>query len=419
MTTGGASSTVQRSASAGPDLSERLQRLTEAAVAINSPLDLRDVLHSLAEHARWVVGAHHAVTSTSAGAGGDWSQSNVTVSLSDKHAELRGLVLAEYASPLYGMVCLDNETVTLTDRELHRLGYAPERPDPHLPLRGWLAVPLVARDGSNLGLVQVSDRVDGDFDAEDRALLIQLAQLASVTIEKARLAERLAAQEAARFREELLSGISHDMQTPLAAIVGLADLLVRDRELGEQEQHEAHQTISRQARALRGLVQQFLDFSRLESERPLLVRPRPTDVVQAIDRVVSLFAHQRDIIVGVARGLPQIDADPDRLDQVLANLVNNAVKYSDGAVRVVARHEGRELLIDVVDEGPGLSEEDHGRLFEKFHRGQSASGTSGTGLGLYITKALVEAQGGVIRVHSNVGVGSRFTVRFPSAGSSA
>jgi signal transduction histidine kinase len=168
--------------------------------------------------------------------------------------------------------------------------------------------------------------------------------------------------------------------------------------------------LRRQSRRLRALVQQFLDFSRLEAQRPLAVDLQPTDVVDVIERVVELFDHQHDLILGAEAGLTRAIADGSRLEQVLTNLVANAVKFSDRPVRVVARRSGEHVLIEVIDEGEGIPEGDLERVFEKFYRGHDAGRTSGSGLGLYVARALTEAQGGQLSVASTVGVGTRFRI---------
>lgn len=389
---------------------QQLQDLMEASILIHSPRSLDRMLEQVTRAAADLIGARQAVTSLTVGDEG--TQVVQSVHRAPGPDAVPDDEVTGVPEALRAEVCRTNRSVRLTQPQLEAWMADDEA---LVPPRGWLAAPLVDRDGNNLGLVHLVDKIGGDFTASDRSLLEQLAHVASVAIEKADLSERLARQEAARFREELLSGISHDMQTPLATIVGLTDLLVHDPDVGGEERRSIHRTIDRQARNLRALVQQFLDFSRLESDRPLVLRRRPSDVVASIDRIVALFSHQRDIVVGASQALPRADVDPDRLDQMLANLVSNAVKYSQAPVRVVARGESDEVVIDVVDEGAGIDDEDLERLFEKFHRGANATGTPGTGLGLYITRALVEAHGGQLQVHSNLDVGSRFQLRLPVA----
>lgn len=396
-------------------LTTRIEALTDAAVAIHTPSDVPGVLRRLGERAANIIGSERAVVSLTRpgeGPGERWSQASFQVSPDGETSDELPEACAE---PLFDAVCEGGRPLRLSGDELSARPDRPTSRGPHLPYASWLAVPLVASDGSSLGLVHLCDGDDRTFTEVDQALLVHLAQVAAIAIEKTQLQADLATQEASRFREELLSGISHDMQTPLAAIVGLAEMMASEPLPPEEERTEIQQTIARQARSLRGLVQQFLDFSRIESDRPLLVRPRPTDVVAAVDRVVSLFQHHRELVVGVSQDLPEAIVDPDRLDQILANLVSNAVKYSEAPIRIVARSDRDRVVIDVVDEGPGIEEDELDRLFDKFQRGRTAAGTSGTGLGLYITRALIETQSAELAVHSNPGVGSRFSVSLPAA----
>ncbi|HEX2029598.1 MAG TPA: PAS domain S-box protein [Nitriliruptorales bacterium] len=395
---------------------EQVQALTRASMLINSALSTEEILDQITRQAALLIGAHQSVTSLMMG--GDGEQGVTSVHLSEKYADRQACDAPPIATRVYALVCRDDRPVRLTQRELERHpelgGGGPDASD-HPPLRGLLAAPLIARDGTTLGLIQLSDRHEGEFTETDEALLVQLAQIASVAIEKAHLYELAAQQQTARFREELLAGISHDMQTPLASISGLSDLLHDVPDLPLEERIPIYDTLARQSRTLHGLVQQFLDYSRLEADRSLIMRLRPTDVVAAIDRVVEMFGHSREIIVGAALDLPKAQADPDRLDQVLTNLVSNGIKFSDAPVRVVARHRRDRVLIDVVDEGRGIPPEDLASLFGKFHRGSNVRATPGTGLGLYISRAVVEAMGGTLTVRSRLDVGTRFTVNLPVA----
>lgn len=394
---------------------EQLQSLNRAAILINTQTSLDQMLLTITEQARAIIGAHLGATSlTVPGAGPEegWPQQDITVSVSDKYASFRAYDEPSRGSPVYGLVCDRNDVVRMTDDQLKSnpawRDYGSEH-DRHPPLRGWLAAPLIARDGTNLGILQLSDRYDGDFTPTDEALLVQLAQMASVAVEKAHLYALEAGRAAAQRREELLAGISHDMQTPIAAIVGFIDALSFD-DIPNVDRDEMLTVLRRQSRRLRALVQQFLDFSRLEGQRPLAVDLRPIDVVPVIERVVELFEHQHEFIVGAEAGLARAVADGNRLEQVLTNLVANAVKFSDRPVRVVARRSGDHVLIEVIDEGDGISESELELVFEKFYRGDGAGGTSGSGLGLYVARALTEAQGGELSVSSTVGVGTRFRI---------
>lgn len=254
--------------------------------------------------------------------------------------------------------------------------------------------------------------------SDDEQLVLRLlawqtgAALATVQLRQIETQER-----SNELRDELMSGISHDMQTPLAAIVGLAGVLEDDPDAPAEERAEIYATLSRQARNLHGLVQQFLDYTRLRSDQPLDLETRPTDVGEALEHVEGLYRHKRQITVVVPDDLPPVLADPTRLEQIVGNLVSNAVKFSppDSPVIVEASRDGDVVRIDVRDQGRGMSPTDLADLFHKYQRGSNTDDTPGSGLGLYVTRALVEAQGGSIDVDSQLDGGSTFTVRIPVA----
>lgn len=279
-----------------------------------------------------------------------------------------------------------------------------------------LTVPMRTRDGRQMGTIRLRGGADGEFTDADRATLLQLAQIASLAIENAQLAGQQALREAARFREELLAGITHDMKTPLAAVVGLAET-VGDERLSVDEQAAAQQALVRQARSLRGLVLQFLDYTRLEAGHTVEVVTEPVAVEDALTAAVRLFAHLRDIELVIPDGLPEVSADPVRLEQVVSNLLSNALKFSPPRSPVTVRAQAGDGTVEITvdDEGTGLEAVELLQLFQKFYRGSNTERLPGTGLGLYVTRMLVEAMGGQVRAESEPGRGSRFTLTLPVA----
>jgi PAS domain S-box-containing protein len=190
---------------------EQLRKLAEAAVAVNACVSLDEMFPLIADRARDIVGAHQAVTSITRGEGGvspDWSQAINALSLSEKYEAWRDYATLPDGSGIYTAVCRENRPMRLTQAELLAhpgwRGFGPHAAD-HPPMNGWLAVPLIGGDGANLGLVQLSDKYEGEFDAEDEAILVQLAQQASLAIENRRLLEetraanRRIAENAARY----------------------------------------------------------------------------------------------------------------------------------------------------------------------------------------------------------------------------
>jgi len=176
----------------GERRTDRLQRLAGAALLLNSTLSLDELLEVITAQARETVGAHQAVTSMTAAR--DRGRPVAAVSLSEKYAAWRSADFGPGNSGLPALVCTENRPLRLTQAELEThpewVASGPHR-NSQPPLRGWLAAPLLGRDGGNIGLVQLSDKVDGgEFDADDEAILVQFAQLASAAVENARLYER-------------------------------------------------------------------------------------------------------------------------------------------------------------------------------------------------------------------------------------
>ncbi|MBI3976035.1 MAG: PAS domain S-box protein [Armatimonadetes bacterium] len=238
--------------------------------------------------------------------------------------------------------------------------------------------------------------------------------------EMARLAQE-AAEQANRAKSEFLSRMSHELRTPLNAVLGFAQLLEMDSLSAEQ--HESVQHILKAGRHLLDLITEVLDIARIEAGR-LAVSPEPLDAREVVEESLALIA---PLAAGEGirvEELPagrdwHIVADRQRLKQVLLNLLSNAVKYNrrDGAVEVGFEEtaEGR-LRISVRDTGPGIAPERAAQLFTPFERlGADQKEIEGTGLGLALSKRLVEAMGGTLGLKAPEGEGSIFWVEFPLA----
>ncbi|MBS1956725.1 MAG: PAS domain S-box protein [Cyanobacteria bacterium SZAS-4] len=220
---------------------------------------------------------------------------------------------------------------------------------------------------------------------------------------------------------EFVSTVSHELRTPLTSIKGFADTILRagDRlDLSQQRRYVG--IIKDQADRLTRLVEDLLAVSRLESKRMQLTI-RAIDLNGAIQRVhrnLSDKAKDHRIVIKVPAGLPPVWADADRLEQILTNLVDNAIKYSPPktTVTVTALDNSEMVEFSVSDQGVGIPQEHLGQIFTKFSRLDNplVRQTEGTGLGLYITRSLVLALGGQIKVASS-GTGTVFTVQLPAA----
>ena len=224
-------------------------------------------------------------------------------------------------------------------------------------------------------------------------------------------------REVDQMKSALISTVSHELRTPLTMIQGFSELLL-SREFDPDKSREALEQINVSAQRLGRLIDDLLSVSRIESGR-LVVRSVPVDLGDAIAQVAQPFSAQRDLRIELEPGIPRVLADPDMLIQVLTNLIGNAAKYSPpGApITVTARYNGPSVEVCVADKGIGFSDDETAHLFEKFYRvdRQEVQEAGGTGLGLFITKSLVEILGGQIWVTSSEKAGSTFAFSLPVA----
>lgn len=219
-------------------------------------------------------------------------------------------------------------------------------------------------------------------------------------------------------KSEVISAVSHELRSPLTSVKGFVSTLINkwDRLTEEQKKHFLY-TIQVDADRVTRLINELLDISRLEAGR-LNLRKQLVEIPDIARRVVERVAprSERHTIQMEMNGtMPRIMVDPDKVEQVLTNLVENAIKYTDGGTVIVscAGDEG-VVRVSVTDQGDGIPPEHHQHVFGKFfRRGDRVGSPSGTGLGLYISKGLIEAHGGKIWVEDAEGGGAVFTFTLP------
>ncbi len=288
---------------------------------------------------------------------------------------------------------------------------------------GWLGVPLADSAGV-LGVLAVLSQERSAFGEEDERRLLSLAALAGAAIREARLREQ--ALEAVRARDDFLTSVSHDLRNPLASIKAHADLLHRRATRSSVPEAQAMAPslaqISARVSRMAAQLQQLLDLARLEIGQPLDLQRELTDLAALARRVVeeALQTAGRHAVRVEAAGPLVGNWDPARLERVLTNLLDNAIKYSPAGGEVVVSVEsegsGPEAwaVLRVRDRGIGIPADDLPRVFERFHRGANVAGRiPGTGLGLAGAKQIVEQHGGSIAVESQEGQGTTVTVRLP------
>ncbi|MFY2560438.1 GAF domain-containing protein [Corallococcus terminator] len=290
----------------------------------------------------------------------------------------------------------------------------------HYGPQSLIIVPLGAR-GRVLGTLGVIREARGrEYTAEERALLESLAARAALAIEDARLYG--AATQAVKARDELLSVAGHELKSPLNALQLQIHLLARMAKdaMAASGLAERAEKAARAGQRLGLLIDDLLDVSRISAGRLTLNREE-LDLAALTRELVSRMSEE--LVRAGSEVLLLADEevvgqwDKLRLEQVLVNLLSNAAKYGAGRpVTVQVEQRGQMAELAVKDEGIGVALEDQERIFERFERSESAQHFKGLGLGLWITKRIVEAHGGGIRVQSQPGKGSTFTVELPLAG---
>ena len=221
-------------------------------------------------------------------------------------------------------------------------------------------------------------------------------------------------------KNTFLGMAAHDLRNPIGSILGYAKLML-ELELEPAQRRQSLEAISRVAEQMSTLVNDLLDVSVIESGK-LELRRAPCSLAALLQRRAAFFellAAKKQITLAVAIDDPgELPLDPDRMEQVVDNLISNAVKYSPRGARIEVslRREGGQVRLQVRDEGPGLSAEDQRRLFGAFQRlsARPTGGEKSTGLGLAITQRIVTAHGGTISVQSELGRGSSFSVVLPA-----
>lgn len=293
---------------------------------------------------------------------------------------------------------------------------------------GWrsvLAVPMLRGD-TLVGVLVIRRRGTGDFPSDVTELLETFANQSALAIVNARLYRELETRSreleiASNHKSEFLASMSHELRTPLNAVIGFSEVLL-DGMFGEinAQQEEYLRDIWNSGRHLLELLNEILDLSKVEAGH-MVLEPSTFPVAGAVKEILAMVrdraaAHRIDVSVHLDDEVDVIDADELRFKQVLLNLVMNAVKFTPdgGSVSVRTRSDGADLILTVTDTGIGIPPEDQDRIFESFQQGRRGpSKGEGTGLGLTLSRRIVELFGGRMWLTSTVGVGSTFGFSIP------
>ncbi len=320
---------------------------------------------------------------------------------------MRGLIVPLDKS-IAGWVVLNRKSIRIDDANKddrlfsdvdHTLGYS---------TRSLLGIPLITKN-KIVGVLEVVNKKRGRFTDPDESMLTVLGAQAAVAIENARLFQQ----------SDLIAEFVHELRTPLASLSTATYLLLRP-EMSMEQRNQIVNNIHNETLRLNSLASSFLDLARLESGRVQFRKSRfsTADLMYEVRDVMMTKAQETNIQirVDVPHDMPLLEADRDKIKQVLLNLVSNAIKYNrpNGSVIISGSFTESDLSIAVQDTGLGIPEESIPHLFTKFYRVREHEGkASGTGLGLSICKQIVQGHNGRIEVKSKMGVGTSFTVHFP------
>jgi signal transduction histidine kinase len=283
-------------------------------------------------------------------------------------------------------------------------------------LSSLIAVPLMVRR-KLVGLIAlIASTGSRAYRHSDIRLAEELAQRAAFSLENAHLFRE--AKRAVETREDVLAIVSHDLKNPVSTIGLVAHLLRQFDELDADKASKLADTIQRSVDRMRILLTDLLDFAKIQSGT-FTVETHEDSVIRLAGSVIESLrllaeSKRQTIETDLPAGLPVVAMDPNRIGQVMSNLLGNAIKFTPdgGTIRIAARQHGQEVIVSVADTGPGISSEHLPRVFDWFWQAQRSK-HMGSGLGLSIAKGIVEAHHGRIWAESRVGRGSSFSFTLP------
>ena len=383
------------------------RRLVEIARDLASTLDLDELL-------RRIVVAAAEITDAEAGSillyDGTARQLYFQVSTNMDQSTMRGLIVPLEGS-IAGWIVTNRKPVRINNPHEDPRFFSEIEESTGFSNKSMLGVPLITKD-KVVGALEVLNKNHGDFTTQDESLLLVLGAQAAVAIENARLFQQ----------SDLISEFVHELRTPLSSLSTATYLLLRP-EISQEQREQIVTNIHNETLRLSTMTSSFLDLARLESGRVQFRKTRFNlgDLMHESRDVMQGKADETHIQIKVegADNLPLLDADRDKIKQVLLNLLSNAIKYNRASGTVILRAESNdnEIFVAVQDTGLGIPEDALPHLFEKFYRVREHEGVaSGTGLGLSICKQIVQGHNGVLEVKSKLGVGTVFILRLPRGG---
>jgi len=281
-------------------------------------------------------------------------------------------------------------------------------------MRSFLCVPL-AHQGTVVGALEIDSASTDAFSAEDQELLETVATVLAGVVSLARTAER---EHAARIaRDDFFAAVTHDLRNPLTVIRGQTQRLLRRH--GADADAGPLSAILTQSDRLNRMVTSLLDVARFQSGSRVTLQPRPVRADEVVSQIArAVLGPEQESRLRLALSPITATVDPTRLEQIVANLVENAAKYSPAGtpIEVGLIEDGSGLLLTIADHGPGIPVEDRGRIFDRYIRvGAGRDAVHGLGLGLFVVRIAVEAHDGTVEVgdREDGGAGAAISVRLP------
>ena len=410
----------------------QLEALREVDEAVGSSLDLDEVLERIVSNAVRLTNLGFGDITLSTDGGSILEYDDTTDSF-----HVRGMIGSSPALlERLRAITIDPQSTLVartaqTRRHLEIPNIAMAERDAYLDIvfrDGWrslLAVPMLGGDRL-VGVLVIRRRGTGRFPDDVIELLQTFAGQSALAIANARLYRELETKSreleiASRHKSEFLASMSHELRTPLNAVIGFSRVLL-ERTFGDinERQDEYLRDILNAGRHLLDLLNEILDLSKVEAGQ-MVLESSTFSVGSALDYAVAMVReratlHGIAVTVQIADDIAIIDADERRFKQVVLNLISNAVKFTPdgGSVSVHARRDGSDLVVTVADTGIGVPPEERERIFESFQQGRrGASKEEGTGLGLTLSRRIVELFGGRMWLDSEVGAGSTFGFAIP------
>lgn len=413
---------------------KQLQGLTNAALTMNSMYSVHELLQNVTDKAREIIGAHQALASMTPGH--NPAERIYAVSLSDKYTDRHLGTDSPDGSDIHQLVVQANQSFCMTQAELEAHPAWCNRKGRQPPMRGWLAAPLVDRQGGAVGLVELSDKYEGEFNASDEAILVQLAQMASAAMQNVRLisevqqhaaeleqrVEERTTELAATNRElEAFSySVSHDLRAPLRSIDGFSQALLEDyRDTLEPTAERYLERIRSSTQRMGMLIDDLLNLSRLSRSEMHFKQVDLAKIALAILNELHLREPERSTTFLVADNL-RVEGDEHLLTILLENLLENAWKFTSkrehAQIEVGMEVEDNRAVYFVRDNGAGFDQQYANKLFGAFQRLHTAAEFEGTGIGLATVQRIIHRHGGRVWAQGKVDHGATFYFTLPNSG---